>query len=287
MTHHAMSDILKLHEYAVIPGFYGSRPDGSIKTFSRGGSDITGSIVARAANAELYENWTDVSGFMMADPRIVQNPKTIPVVTYQELRELSYMGATVLHEDSIFPVRKSSIPIAVKNTNAPEDAGTLIVPEASNLTHLGITGVAGRRGFCIFHVEKDKMNNELGFGRRILSIFEKHGISFEHLPTGIDTMSVVVQISQLDGHEEKVCADIRDMCKPDIVEMQYGLALVATVGRGMINHIGIAGRLFSALGKAGVNVRMIDQGSSEINIIVGIDQSDLETAIRAIYAEFA
>ena len=286
MTHHALSNLLKAHARAVIPGFYGSRPDGSIKTFSRGGSDITGSIVARAAGAELYENWTDVSGFMMADPRIVKNPKTIPVVTYQELRELSYMGATVLHEDSIFPVRKSAIPIAVKNTNAPMDEGTLIVPEVSDLTLLGITGVAGRKGFCIFHVEKDKMNNELGFGRRVLSVFEKHGISFEHLPTGIDTMSVIVQNAQLDGFEEQVCADIRDMCKPDMLEVQHGLALIATVGRGMIRQIGMAGRLFTALAKAGVNIRMIDQGSSEINIIVGIDECDFETALRAIYDEF-
>ena len=286
-TQHVMSSMLKSHARAVIPGFYGSQPDGRIKTFSRGGSDITGSIVARAADAELYENWTDVSGFKMADPRVVKDPKTIPVVTYQELRELSYMGATVLHEDSIFPVRKSAIPIAVKNTNAPEDEGTLIVAEAVELLHSGITGVAGRKGFCIFHIEKDKMNNELGFGRRILSVFEKHGISFEHLPTGIDTMSVVVQSAQLLGFEDKVCSDIRDLCNPEVLEVQHDLALIATVGRGMIRQIGTAGRLFTALGRAGVNIRMIDQGSSEINIIVGIEQSDFEIALRAIYAEFA
>ncbi len=286
-TQQAMSELIKHHERAVIPGFYGCMPDGCIKTFSRGGSDITGSIVASAAGATLYENWTDVSGFLMADPRIVQNPKTIPTVTYQELRELSYMGATVLHEDSIFPVRKSGIPIAVKNTNRPQDRGTLIVADANDPGNIGITGVAGRKGFSIFNIEKDKMNNELGFGRRVLSVFEKHGISFEHLPTGIDTMSVVVQRAQLDGLEAQVCQGIRELCQPDTLEVQHDLALIATVGRGMIRQVGMAGRLFTALGRAGVNVRMIDQGSSEINIIVGIEQSDFEVALRAVYAEFA
>lgn len=286
-TQDVLSELLTSHSHAVIPGFYGCMPDGSIKTFSRGGSDITGSIVASAVDAELYENWTDVSGFMMADPRIVKNPRTMPVVTYGELRELSYMGATVLHEDSVFPVRKSGIPIAVKNTNRPEDAGTRIVSEASDPSHIGITGVAGRKGFCIFNIEKDKMNNELGFGRRVLSVFEKHGISFEHLPTGIDTMSVVVQDAQLDGLEDVVCRDIRELCQPDTLEVQHDLALIATVGRGMIRQIGMAGRLFTALGRAGINVRMIDQGSSEINIIVGIEEGDFEVALRAVYAEFA
>jgi aspartate kinase len=286
-TQYTLSQKLQKHAHAVIPGFYGSMANGCIKTFSRGGSDITGAIVARAANAELYENWTDVSGFLMADPRIVQNPKTIPIVTYRELRELSYMGATVLHEDSIFPVRKAGIPIAVKNTNAPSDPGTLIVAVAPEPSPAGITGVAGRKGFSIFNIEKDKMNNELGFGRRILSVFEKYGISFEHLPTGIDTMSVVVQSAQLDGKEAAVCADIRSLCSPDVVEVNRDLALIATVGRGMIRQVGTAGRVFSALGRAGVNVRMIDQGSSEINIIVGIEQRDFEAAVRAIYSEFA
>ena len=223
--------------------------------------------MAHAVNATLYENWTDVSGVMMADPRIVQNPRTIPVVSYQELRELSYMGATVLHEDSIFPVRKTGIPIEVKNTNAPEDAGTLIVPEIKESATAGITGIAGRKGFSIVHIEKDKMNSELGFGRRILSVFESHGISFEHLPTGIDTMSVVVQSSLIEGMEEQLLDEIRAACSPDHLGIDHHFALVATVGTGMIRQIGTCARLFTALGKAGVNVRMIDQGSSEINII--------------------
>jgi aspartate kinase len=286
-TQQALVPLLADHDRAVIPGFYGSMSDGAVKTFSRGGSDITGAIVARAARAALYENWTDVSGFMMADPRIVQNPKTIAVLTYQELRELSYMGATVLHEESIFPVREAGIPIAVKNTNAPDDPGTRIVAQASEQDATDITGVAGRKGFAIFHIEKDKMNNELGFGRRMLSAFEKHGISFEHLPTGIDTMSVVVQSALLEGCEERLFEDIRALCNPDVLEVDHDLALIATVGRGMIRQIGTAGRVFSALGRAGVNVRMIDQGSSEINIIVGIAQDDFEAAVRAIYAEFA
>ena len=286
-THQKLSAILAQHTFAVIPGFYGAMPDGRIQTFTRGGSDITGAIVAHAVNATLYENWTDVSGFMMADPRIVQNPRTSPVVSYQELRELSYMGATVLHEDSIFPVRKTGIPIEVKHTNAPEDAGTLIVPEIKESATAGITGIAGRKGFSIVHIEKDKMNSELGFGRRILSVFESHGISFEHLPTGIDTMSVVVQSSLIEGMEDQLLDEIRAACSPDHLGIDHHFALVATVGTGMIRQIGTCARLFTALGKAGVNVRMIDQGSSEINIIVGVEEEDFETAVRAIYAEFA
>lgn len=286
-TQQKLSAVLSAHEFAVIPGFYGAMPDGRIKTFTRGGSDITGAIVARAVDATLYENWTDVSGFMMADPRIVQNPRTIPIVSYQELRELSYMGATVLHEDSIFPVRKTGIPIEVKNTNAPADAGTLIVPQAKESATAGITGIAGRKGFSIIHIEKDKMNSELGFGRRILSVFESRGISFEHLPTGIDTMSVVVQSCLIEGMEQQLLDDIQAACSPDHLEIDHHLALVATVGTGMIRQIGTCARLFTALGKAGVNVRMIDQGSSEINIIVGVEEEDFETAVRAIYAEFA
>ncbi|MBQ9988229.1 MAG: aspartate kinase [Clostridia bacterium] len=285
-TQEKASALLSAHSRAVVPGFYGARPDGSVKTFSRGGSDITGAIVARAVNADIYENWTDVSGFKMADPRIVNDPKTIPVVSYQELRELSYMGANVLHEDSIFPVRKSGIPIQVKNTNRPEDPGTMIVSEV-NGPAAGITGIAGRKGMSIFHIEKDKMNNELGFGRRVLSVFEKYGVSFEHLPTGIDTMSVVVQTASLNGREETIMQEIQALCAPEVIEVSDKVALIATVGRGMIRQVGTCARLFTALGNAGINIRMIDQGSSEINIIVGIDESDFETAIRAIYGAFA
>jgi len=278
---------LQHHERAVIPGFYGSMPDGRIKTFPRGGSDITGAIVARGVNADVYENWTDVSGFMMADPRIVSNPKPIRKITYRELRELAYMGAGVLHEDSIFPVKKAGIPVHIKNTNVPTDPGTIIVNEAEPVCCTGgITGVAGKKGFTVIAIEKTFMNNELGFGRRLLSILESNGISFEHMPSGIDTISLVIADSQLDGKLEKVLAEIKEQLKPDSVEVYSNMALIATVGRGMARTPGIAAKLFTALGNKGINVRMIDQGSSEINIIVGIENDDMEEAVRAIYYAF-
>ena len=278
---------LKLHERAVIPGFYGVMPNGTIKTFSRGGSDITGSIVARAAGANLYENWTDVSGFMMADPRIIDNPLAIKTITYHELRELSYMGATVLHEDAIFPVRHAKIPINIRNTNAPEDAGTMIVDATSeyDFDHV-ITGIAGKKGFSTITIEKDMMNSEVGFGRKVLESLEDFGISFEHLPSGIDTMSVIVQNAQLEGHEDRVIQAITRRTKPDSVTLEGGLALVAVVGRGMVKARGTAARIFNAVSNAGVNIKMIDQGSCELNIIVGVDERDFETALKAIYDEF-
>jgi aspartate kinase len=270
---------------AVIPGFYGGTPDGQVRTFSRGGSDITGAIVARGVNADLYENWTDVSGFLMADPRIVKNPKPIQSISYRELRELAYMGATVLHEEAIYPVREARIPINIKNTNDPDAPGTLIVKDNGNINSPGsITGIAGHKGFTIIAIEKTLMHSETGYARKLLSVIEEHGISFEHMPSGIDTISVVIADSQLNNKLEKVLADIRRVCQPDAIDVFHNIALIATVGLGMAYTPGIAAKLFTAL--AGINVRMIDQGSSEINIIVGVENKDFEEAMRRIYAAF-
>ena len=286
-TNDMLSLELKDHKYAVIPGFYGINPNGTVVTFSRGGSDITGSIVARAAEADLYENWTDVSGFMMADPRIIKNPQAIDTITYRELRELSYMGATVLHEDAIFPVRYAGIPINIKNTNRPEDKGTMIVSQASGYdTEHVITGIAGKKGFSVLTIEKDMMNSEVGFGRKVLESLEDFGISFEHLPSGIDTMSVVVQNAQVQGNEEKIIQAVTRRTKPDSITLESGLALIAVVGRGMVKARGTAARVFNAVSNAGVNIKMIDQGSCELNIIVGVDEHDFETTLNAIYNEF-
>ena len=285
-TNEVMREALSLREYAVIPGFYGSMPNGTIKTFSRGGSDITGSIVARAASATLYENWTDVSGFLMADPRIIDNPKPIKTITYKELRELSYMGATVLHEDAIFPVRYSKIPINIRNTNRPEDNGTYIVPQTDEISEHIITGIAGRNGFSSITVEKAMMNMELGLGRKVLQVIEENGISFEHFPSGIDTMTVIVSTKALAEKRGDVLAGICKNVNPENVFVEENMALLAVVGRGMIKTKGTAARIFTALAKANVNIRMIDQGSSELNIIIGVDANDYITAINAIYNEF-
>jgi aspartate kinase len=282
-----LTEELKKHRCAVIPGFYGVMPNGTIKTFSRGGSDITGSIVARAADADLYENWTDVSGFMMADPRIIDDPAAIDTITYRELRELSYMGATVLHEDAIFPVRIAGIPINIKNTNKPEDPGTMIVSEApANDEGPVITGIAGKKNFSVITIEKDMMNQELGFGRRMLEAIEKNQISFEHLPSGIDTMSVVVAETALVGKREQVILDICKAVDPDHISIQDGVALVAVVGRRMVSSHGTAAKIFSAISNEGVNIRTIDQGSSELNIIIGVKNEDFEKAMNAIYKAF-
>lgn len=286
-TDEELGRLLSYHEYAVIPGFYGATPSGMIKTFSRGGSDVTGSIVARAANADLYENWTDVSGMLMADPRCIENPQPIPEITYRELRELSYMGATVLHDEAIFPVRKARIPINIRNTNRPEDAGTMIVHKASsNNVPTVITGIAGKKGITAIHVEKDMMNAELGFGRKVLEVLENHKVSFEHLPSGIDTMSVLVSADALGSHKGSITADIVKKVNPDSITLVEGLCLIAIVGRGMVNTEGTAARVFTALANAKVNVRMIDQGSSEINIIVAVEEKDYHKTIEAIYNEF-
>ena len=286
LTDKELSERLSHVERAVVPGFYGSRPDGSIKTFSRGGSDVTGSIVAKAVHADLYENWTDVSGFLVADPRIVEDPEVIETITYRELRELSYMGASVLHEDAIFPVRKEGIPINIRNTNRPEDKGTLIVETTCRKPRHTITGVAGKKGFCAINIEKAMMNTEVGFGRKVLSVFEKSGISFEHMPSGIDTMTIFVHQSEFEDHEQSVIAGIHRAVEPEVVELESDLALIAVVGRGMRSNRGTAGRVFSALAHARVNVKMSDQGSSEWNIIIGVKNDDFEKAIRAIYDIF-
>ena len=286
LTNKELSERLEHVDRAVIPGFYGSKHDGSIKTFSRGGSDITGSIVARAVQADLYENWTDVSGFLVADPRIVENPAPIETITYTELRELSYMGASVLHEDAIFPVRKAGIPINIRNTNRPEDPGTMIVENTSKRPHYTITGVAGKKGFCAMNIDKAMMNSEIGFGRKVLEVFEKNGISFEHMPSGIDTMSVLVHQDEFQEKEQSVLSGIQRSVHPDVVTLESDLAVIAVVGRGMKAMRGTAARIFAALAHAKINVKMIDQGSSELNIIIGVENRDFETAVKAIYDIF-
>ncbi|HIY45176.1 MAG TPA: aspartate kinase [Candidatus Borkfalkia excrementipullorum] len=273
---------------AVVPGFYGTGADGKIKTFSRGGSDISGSIVARAMNADVYENWTDVSGFLACDPRIVDKPEKIETISFKELRELSYMGANVLHADSIFPVRKGDIPIRIKNTFRPQDSGTLILPSKKYVKSGNIvTGIAGKKDFTVIFLEKSMMNSEVGFARKVLSILEQDNINFEHMPSGIDTLSLVIESKYLaNGMLDKLLEQIQAAVHPDYLRVLENIALVATVGHGMASNVGTSARLFTALSDAGINIRMIDQGSSEINIIVGIDNADYEKCIRAIYAEF-
>ena len=285
-THEILSARLENTERAVIPGFYGAKPDGSIQTFSRGGSDITGSIVAKAVHADMYENWTDVSGFLIADPRIIKNPKPIDVITYRELRELSYMGATVLHEDAIFPVRKEGIPINIRNTNAPEDKGTLIVEDTCRKPRFTITGIAGKKDFASITIEKAMMNSEVGFCRKVLEVFENNHISIEHMPSGIDTMTIFVHRDEFEEKEQDVIAGIHRAVEPDFLELESDLALIAVVGRGMRATRGTSGRIFAALAHANVNVKMIDQGSSELNIIIGVRSHDFDAAINAVYDIF-
>ena len=279
--------IMKDHDRFVLPGFYGSSPDGSIKVMSRGGSDITGSILAKCLKADLYENWTDVSGFLMADPRIVKDPPGIEMITYAELRELSYMGASVLHEDAVFPVKEANIPINILNTNHPEDKGTIILdtipPEARDMA---ITGITGKKGFCALYITKRHMPESVGFCRRILSVFEKYGISVEHLPTGIDSIGMIVQEKYVHNCLYDIIAEIKEKAEPDDIKYIPNLALIATVGRNMSNRIGTSGKLFTALGKSDVNVRIMIQAFNEINILVGVDESDMENGIRAIYDAF-
>ncbi|WP_041703618.1 aspartate kinase [Lachnoclostridium phytofermentans] len=285
-TDKLLSKRLAKIERAVIPGFYGALPDGTVKTFSRGGSDITGSIVSRAVKADVYENWTDVSGFLVADPRIIENPAGIETITYKELRELSYMGATVLHEEAIFPVRKAGIPINIRNTNAPEDNGTWIVESTCHKPKYTITGIAGKKGFCSINIEKAMMNTEVGFGRKVLEVFEKNNISFEHVPSGIDTFTVFVHQSEFEEKEQKVLAGIHKLVEPDSIDMEGDLALIAVVGRGMKATRGTAARIFAALAHSDINIKMIDQGSSELNIIIGVRNEDFDAAIKAIYDIF-
>ncbi len=289
-TNDRASAKLGVVECAVVPGFYGKGANGKVKTFSRGGSDITGSIVARAVKADVYENWTDVSGCLVADPRIVDNPKGIKILSYKELRELSYMGASVLHADAIFPVRRARIPINIRNTFAPNDDGTMIVP-SEMYNHDGnsiITGIAGKKNFTVIFIEKSMMNSEIGFARKVLSVMESHGIPMEHMPSGIDTLSVVVDGNLVKGDVlDAVCTEIQELVQPDFMRVMTNISLVATVGHGMARKAGISARLFSALAREQINIQLIDQGSSELNIIVGVADSDYEKCIRAIYREFA
>lgn len=287
-SYRLIAERLKHCAHAVIPGFYGMDAWGCVKTFTRGGSDISGSIVARGLNAELYENWTDVSGFLACDPRIVNDPRKIEIISFKELRELSYMGANVLHADAIYPVRKGDIPIRIKNTFRPEDEGTLILPSKKYVSHGNlVTGIAGKKDFTVIFLEKQLMNAEIGFARKVLSVLEKDGINFEHMPSGIDTLSLVIESRYLaDGVLDTLIEQIKAAVHPDYVRVLEDIALVATVGHGMTASIGTSARLFTALSQAGVNVRMIDQGSSEINIIVGIDNADYEKCVRAVYYEF-
>ncbi len=285
VTYDLLGEALRGEGRFVVPGFYGSLPDGSVKTFSRGGSDITGAITARASGSVLYENWTDVSGFRMADPRIVPNAHPIQEITYRELRELAYMGANVLHDEAIFPVREPGIPINIRNTKAPSDPGTMILP--ARTPKAPVCGIAGQRSFTMFNIEKTLMNRERGFGRRVLSVFEDHGVNFEHMPSSIDTLSVIVNDAELANHGASIVKGIEKTCEPDSVSMTGGLALIATVGMGMAGHIGVAARLCNACARAGVNLRVLDQGASENNIIIGVEERDLESAVRAIHNEFA
>ena len=287
VTNERIGKALEQHECAVIPGFYGERlEDGSVKTFSRGGSDITGALVARGVGAEVYENWTDVSGFLMADPRIVNDPKPIESISYMELRELSYMGASVLHEDAIFPAKVEGIPINIRNTNKPEDPGTMITADFEVNEDQVISGIAGRKHFSVIAIYKNHLANEKGFIRKLAGIIEDNDMTIEHLPTGIDTMSVVIDQKVLNGKTDEIVEEIKYQLKPDSVDVVEDMALIATVGAGMSARKGTSARLFTALADAGVNIRMIDQGSSEMNIIVGVEEKDFETAIKAIYNAF-
>ena len=285
-TQKTVEEHLSGYDRAVIPGFYGAKRDGTVTTFSRGGSDVTGSVIAGAMHADLYENWTDVSGFLCADPHIVENPQVIETITYQELRELSYMGAGVLHEAAIFPVRKEGIPINIRNTNRPQDKGTMIVESTCRKPAYTITGIAGKKGFCSITIDKDMMNEEIGFCKKVLQIVEDCGLSIEHMPSGIDTMTLVIHQSEFMDYEQRIVSAVHRAVHPDRIILESDLALIAVVGRGMKEQRGTAARVFAALSHARVNVKMIDQGSSEFNIIVGVKNSDFETAIRAIYNIF-
>lgn len=286
-TFKKISEALEDIEYAVIPGFYGADEEGNIRTFSRGGSDITGAIIASGVDASLYENWTDVSGFLMADPNIVKDAKPIEKITYRELRELSYMGAPVLHEEAIFPVKKKNIPVIIKNTNKPQDPGTIIIYESEiNDSISDITGIAGKKDFTVISIEKTFMTREKDFFRKVISVFETNDISIEHMPSSIDSISIVVSDLELNGKKKKVMEEIKIYCNPDNIISYSGMSLIAIVGRGMINKKGISSKVFTALAKGDVNIRMISQGSSELNIIVGIENEDFEKAILSIYDAF-
>ncbi len=273
---------------AVIPGFYGAMPDGTIHTFSRGGSDITGSLAAAALDADVYENWTDVSGILMADPRIVKNPQAIPEVTYDELRELSYSGAQVLHEDSIFPVREKNIPVNIRNTNDPEAPGTMIKEDfdGDHDPDRFITGITGKKDFSIIALSKRGMSNQVGVLYRVLKVLVRHNISVDYVPNGIDNVSVVLPTKAIEKELYTIMAEIQQEVEPDTMEVHHNIAVVAAVGRKMAFRPGISGKIFAALGESGINIRMINQGPDELNIIFGVDNKDFESAIRVLYSSF-
>ncbi len=271
-------------ERAVIPGFYGADDSGEIHTFTRGGSDVTGALVARAVQAELYENWTDVSGFLLADPAIIGNPRKIDAMTFAELRELSYRGAAVLHEDAVYPARREGIPIHIRNTNLPEEKGTVICKALSPEQEIPITGIAGRKGFAAVSIAKNRMNAQIGFCHRLLEAFDENHITFEHMPSGIDTISVILPLEEYRQKQEAIMASLQRLLRPDKISVDEDMALVTVVGKGMRSRSGIAARFFGALGDAGVNIKMIDMGSNEINCTVGVCNGDFETAVRALYA---
>ena len=272
----------------VIPGFYGVMPDGNIRTFTRGGSDITGALAAAALDADVYENWTDVSGILMADPRIVENPQTIPEVTYDELRELSYSGAQVLHEGTIFPVREKNIPVNIRNTNAPEDLGTMIQEsfDTDSDPNRFITGITGKKDFTIISLSKRGMSNQVGVLHKALSVLVRHGISVDYVPNGIDNVSMVMPTEAVAPHLYTIMAEIQKDVAPDTLEIHDKIAVVAAVGRKMAFRPGISGKIFAALGEAGINIRMINQGPDELNIIFGVDNGDFQAAIRVLYNSF-
>ncbi|NLK65397.1 MAG: aspartate kinase [Tissierellia bacterium] len=289
-THKKLSELLANSNKAIIPGFYGSYPDGSIKTFSRGGSDITGAIVSNVMGADIYENWTDVSGFLTADPKIVENPKQIKHITYRELRELSYMGASVLHEEAVFPVRQAGIPINIKNTNEPENPGTLIIRDDQAGEDYAdgdiITGIAGKKDFSFFHIHKEHMANEVGIIKKALEVFEERGISIDHIPSGIDSFTIVLPSNSVEKVSHQIVEELKEKCKTENVQVYRHISLITTVGIKMAYRPGVSAKLFTALGSKNINIRMIDQGSSEINIIVAVEDKDFEEAIRAIYDAF-
>lgn len=283
-TNEALSKELAKHERAVLPGFYGSDiKTGDIRILSRGGSDVTGSLVARAVGADMYENWTDVSGLLMADPRIVDNPKPIEYISYMELRELSYMGASVLHDEAVFPVRLAGIPINIRNTNAPEDPGSIITTENSYDNDKLFSGIAGKQPFTVITVYKNMMNKEVGYVRRALTVLEDLGISFDHIPTGIDSLSVVIESAALEDNLEEVLKEFEQRLHPDEINVIPDIAMIAVVGMGLVRNIGVAARITQALADGGINIRMLNQGTSEINVIVGVESKDFKKATKAIY----
>ena len=284
----ALIQVVLSGKKAVIPGFYGSLPNRSIKTFSRGGSDITGAILAWAINADIYENWTDVSGFRMTDPRVVKEARKIEKLTYRELRELSYMGANVFHEEAMFPVQETGIPTNIRNTNDPNDSGTfIVVPDDSFETGLVVTGIAGRKNFTVITIERKMMNQQVGFVRKILTILEENNVSFEHVPGGIDTLSIIIDDTELEGKHENILSAIEESCQPDSIKMERSeMAMIAIVGHAMVRTQGVAAYALSALAAADVNIRMISQGASELSIIVGIENKDYDISIRALYDSF-